>query len=66
MSKGAGVKGVDKKDAGADAGAPGGSAGAGTDPKVAQLKNKGGISPDIQAMIDKLTPTEKKALAGAI
>ena len=70
MSKGAGVKGVDKKDAGADAGAPGGSAGAGADPKadpkVAQLKNKGGISPDIQAMIDKLTPTEKKALAGAI
>ena len=70
MSKGAGVKGVDKKDTGADAGAPGGSAGAGTDPKadpkVAQLKNKGGISPDIQAMIDKLTPTEKKALAGAI
>ena len=67
MSKGAGVKGVDKKDAGASAG---GSAGAGTDPKadpkVAQLKNKGGISPDIQAMIDKLTPTEKKALAGAI
>jgi hypothetical protein len=36
------------------------------DPKVTPLKNKGGISPDIQAMIDKLTPTEKKALAGAI
>ena len=61
MAKGAGVKGVDKKDTGA-----GGSAGATADPKVAQLKNKGGISPDIQAMIDKLTPTEKKALAGAI
>ena len=61
MAKGAGVKGVDKKDTGA-----GGSPGATADPKVAQLKNKGGISPDIQAMIDKLTPTEKKALAGAI
>ena len=63
MTKGAGVKGVDKKDTSAGAG---GDAGAGADPKVAKLKNKGGITPDIQAMIDKLTPTEKKALAGAI
>jgi hypothetical protein len=37
-----------------------------SDPKVTQLKNKGGITPDVQAMIDKLTPTEKKVLAGAI
>ena len=71
MTKGAGVKGVDKKDTSAGAGGDAGSdAGAGADPKadpkVAQLKNKGGITPDIQAMIDKLTPTEKKALAGAI
>ena len=36
------------------------------DPKVTPLKNKGGISPEIQTMIDKLTPTEKKALVGAI
>ena len=33
---------------------------------VSKLKTKGGITPDVQAMIDKLTPTEKKALAGAI
>jgi len=36
------------------------------DPKVTPLKTKGGITPDVQAMLDKLTPTEKKALAGAI
>ena len=37
-----------------------------TDPKVTPLKNKGGITPNVQAMIDKLSPTEKKVLAGAI
>lgn len=70
MAQGAGVKPTAMKGSTGKmgAGAPGGSAGAGTgtDPKVSQLKTKGGITPDIQAMIDKLTPTEKKALAGAI
>jgi len=33
---------------------------------VKDLKNKEGIPPNIQTMLDKLTPTEKKALAGAI
>ena len=33
---------------------------------VKNLKNKEGIPPNIQTMLDKLTPTEKKALAGAI
>ena len=33
---------------------------------VSQLKNKQGIPPNIQKMLDNLTPTEKKALAGAI
>ena len=63
-----GAAGADGKD-GASA-SPSTSKPAGTptakDPKVTPLKNKGGISPEIQTMIDKLTPTEKKALAGAI
>ena len=33
---------------------------------VAPLKNKDGIPPNIQNMLDELTPTEKKALAGII
>jgi hypothetical protein len=33
---------------------------------VAPLKNKDGIPPNIQKMLDELTPTEKKALAGVI
>lgn len=33
---------------------------------VAPLKNKQGIPPDIQKMLDGLTPTEKKALAGVL
>lgn len=33
---------------------------------VTQLKNKDGIPPNIQQMLDGLTPTEKKALAGVI
>ena len=33
---------------------------------VSQLKNKQGIPPDIQKMLDGLTPTEKKALAGVL
>lgn len=33
---------------------------------VTQLKNKDGIPPNIQKMLDGLTPTEKKALAGLI
>lgn len=64
----AGADGKDGKD-GASA-SPSTSKPAGTptakDPKVTPLKNKGGISPEIQTMIDKLTPTEKKALVGAI
>ena len=33
---------------------------------VKPMTNKQGIPPNIQTMLDKLTPTEKKALAGAI
>jgi len=33
---------------------------------VSTLKNKGGVTPNIQAMIDKLTPTERKVVAGMI
>lgn len=36
------------------------------DNNVTQLKNKQGIPPDIQQMLDGLTPTEKKALAGVL
>ena len=75
MSKGAGVK--KPSTTSTAGGAPAddsGSSGATTSPNtkqpagsnVSKLKTKGGIAPDVQAMIDKLTPTEKKALAGAI
>ena len=65
MAKGAGVKtpNVKPNSSGASA-SP--STPTAKDPKVTPLKTKAGISPEIQTMIDKLTPTEKKALAGAI
>ena len=67
MAKGAGVKAPQTKGQQAQAaGQPATDKQTGTPSKVTPLKNKGGIAPDVQAMIDKLTPTEKKALAGAI
>lgn len=67
MAKGAGVKTPNvKPSTGASPSASATPSATKADPKVTPLKNKGGISPEIQTMIDKLTPTEKKALAGAI
>ena len=75
MAKGAGVKAPQTKGQQAQAaGQPTTSEPAGSSPaptsapgaKVAPLKNKQGIPPEVQTMLDKLTPTEKKALAGAI
>lgn len=39
---------------------------ASTKDNVKPLKNKAGIPPNIQTMLDELTPTEKKALAGVL
>ena len=66
LNKGAGTKApkANAQQATGPANAP--QATTATDPKVTQLKNKGGITPNVQAMIDKLSPTEKKVLAGAI
>jgi len=71
MTKGAGVKPPQTKGQQAQAaGQPTTNKQAGSSPapdaKVAPLKNKQGIPPEVQTMLDKLTPTEKKALAGAI
>ena len=75
MAKGAGVKAPQTKGQQAQAaGQPTTNEPAGSSPaskpapgaKVAPLKNKQGIPPEVQTMLDKLTPTEKKALAGAI
>ena len=50
----------------ASADEPGSKAQTAQPSNVKTLKNKDGIPPNIQNMLDQLTPTEKKALAGVI
>lgn len=50
----------------ASADEPGSQAQTAQPSNVKTLKNKDGIPPNIQNMLDQLTPTEKKALAGVI